>query len=159
MKNQTLFSILFSSTFILSCAQQNNYSKEDIEKAKTEIRKTEEAFCDLSVKEGFNHALIAYADSEVIKPSDGENPVYGLEDLKTTLSGQKENGVITWKATKIDVANSCDFGYSFGNWEYKTATEKGDTTYFGNYFTEWKKQKDGSWKYVLDGGNDTPKPE
>jgi ketosteroid isomerase-like protein len=33
-----------------------------------------------------------------------------------------------------------------------------DTTLFGNYITVWKKQSDGSWKYVSDAGSNTPDP-
>jgi hypothetical protein len=29
---------------------------------------------------------------------------------------------------------------------------------YGNYMSVWKKQDDGSWKFVLDGGNTTPPP-
>ncbi len=154
------FLLFISSIFIFSCTNQNNFSKEEMEKAKSEIRKTDSLFCVYSIENGFAIALVAFADSEVIKLNDGENPVYGIEKLIEKSAG-KENGesVISWKAIKIDVSQSCDLGYSFGNWEYKTLTENGDTTYYGNYFTVWKKQKDGSWKYVLDGGNDTPKPE
>jgi len=41
-----------------------------------------------------------------------------------------------------------------------TLTKTGaDTVIYGVYVSIWKKQKDGSWKYILDGGNTTPKPE
>jgi hypothetical protein len=30
---------------------------------------------------------------------------------------------------------------------------------YGVYVTVWKKQSDNSWKFVLDGGNDTPPPK
>ncbi len=37
--------------------------------------------------------------------------------------------------------------------------KKGEiTTTYGNYVTVWKRQPDGKWKYVLDGGNTTPAP-
>ncbi|TSA51131.1 MAG: hypothetical protein D4R43_01245 [Sphingobacteriales bacterium] len=160
MKIQLLFSILISSCFTFSCSNVNNFSKEEMEKAKSEIRKTDSLFCVYSIENGFAKALIVFADSEVIKLNDGENPIYGIEKLNKKLGGkEKDETVISWKPIKVEVGLSGDLGYSFGNWEYKTTTEKGDTIYYGNYFTEWKKQKDGSWKYVLDGGNNTPKPE
>ena len=81
--------------------------------------------------------MIVFADSEVIKLNDGENPIYGIEKLKEKLAGKEKDGtVISWKPIKVEVGLSGDLGYSFGNWEYKTTTEKGDTTYYGNYFTE-----------------------
>ncbi len=160
MKINFILYTIISSVLIFSCTNQNSFSKEEMEKAKSEIKKTDSLFCVYSIENGFAIALVAFADSEVIKLNDGENPVYGIEKLIEKSAG-KENGesVISWKPIKVDVGLSGDLGYSFGNWEYKTPTENGDTTYYGNYFTEWKKQKDGSWKYVLDGGNNTPKPE
>lgn len=160
MKIHFVFSIIISSVLIFSCTNQNNFSKDEMEKAKSEIRKTDSLFSVYSIENGFAKALIAFAASDVIKLNDGENPVYGIEKLKKKLGGiEKDKSVVSWKPIKVDVGLSGDLGYSFGNWEYKTATEKGDTTFYGNYFTEWKKQKNGSWKYVLDGGNNTPKPE
>ncbi len=126
--------------------------------AKAEIGNTEKAFCAMSVQNGFNQALLAYADTSVVKLSDGELPSLGIAQLRKKIGSQKVNGVITWKPIRIEVAQSCDLGYSFGNWEFKTAGDSGDTTYYGNYFTAWKKQSDGKWKYTLDGGNNTPKP-
>ncbi len=160
MKINFILYTIISSVLIFSCTNQNSFSKEEMEKAKSEIKKTDSLFCVYSIENGFAIALVAFADSEVIKLNDGENPVYGIEKLIEKSAGkEKGESVISWKPIKVDVGLSGDLGYSFGNWEYKTPTENGDTTYYGNYFTEWKKQKDGSWKYVLDGGNNTPKPE
>lgn len=160
MKIHFIFSIIISSVLFFSCTNQNNFSKAEMQKAKSEIRKTDSLFSVYSIENGFAKALIAFADSEVIKLNDGENPIYGIEKLKEKLSAKPNDGsLVTWKPIKVDVGLSGDLGYSFGNWEYKTASEKGDTTYYGNYFTEWKKQKDGSWKYVLDGDSNTPRPE
>ena len=145
--------------FYISCNEKLSVQSE-IENAKSEIRKTDSSFCIRSIEKGFSYALIEFADSEVIKLNDGEFPVLGIEKLKSKLAGrEKDESVISWKPLKITVSNSCDFGYSFGNWEYKTRTLERDTIYYGNYVTIWKKQMDGSWKYVLDGGNNTPKPD
>jgi ketosteroid isomerase-like protein len=62
---------------------------------------------------------------------------------------------------KADISSSGDLGYTFGNWQIfvKGGPTSKDTTIYGNYISIWKKQADGSWKYELDGGNVTPKPE
>lgn len=87
-----------------------------MEKAK--IKKIDSLFCAYSFKNGFAKALIAFADSEVIKPSDGENPVYGIEKLKEKLVGiEKDKSVVSWKSVKVDVGLSGDLGYIFVNWE------------------------------------------
>lgn len=62
---------------------------------------------------------------------------------------------LEWYPVKVEVSKSADLGYTFGNWIFTNV--KGEKEY-GNYMTVWKKQKDGSWKYVIDGGNSTPEP-
>ena len=59
---------------------------------------------------------------------------------------------MTWEPVKAEVARSGELGYSWGNWKFV----KTDTTFYGNYFTVWKRQKGGKWKVALDGGNSTP---
>jgi len=58
---------------------------------------------------------------------------------------------------KAEIARSGDLGYTYGNYEFITmdSLQKESKTY-GNYVTIWKRQADGSWKYVLDGGVSTP---
>ena len=55
------------------------------------------------------------------------------------------------------VAGSRDLGYTIG--EY-TSTGRGPTgaavQRFGKYLTVWKRQPNGSWKFVVDGGNGSP---
>jgi ketosteroid isomerase-like protein len=56
----------------------------------------------------------------------------------------------------MDIAESRDFGISTGPWEvqeYRPGTPPLSTGYF---LTVWKKQGDGSWKVILDGGGTTP---
>ncbi|MCK4822426.1 hypothetical protein KA005_42070 [bacterium] len=57
-----------------------------------------------------------------------------------------------------DVSESTDIGYTHGKYELKTTDSTGakNTTY-GYYITVWKKQADGSWKFVFDTGNELPK--
>jgi ketosteroid isomerase-like protein len=64
---------------------------------------------------------------------------------------------LTWEPVKVEVSISGDLGYTFGNWELYDY-QRGKIRY-GNYITIWRKQKDGTWRWVLDGGNTTPRPE
>lgn len=58
---------------------------------------------------------------------------------------------VSWHVDRSDVARSGDLGYTSGAYEmtFNDATGKklSDT---GKYVTVWKKQKDGSWKVLLD---------
>jgi hypothetical protein len=64
--------------------------------------------------------------------------------------------VLKWEPEFMDIASSGDFGVSTGPWEaqeYRPNTAPVATGYF---LTVWKKQADGKWKVLLDGGSETP---
>ncbi|MEI6815534.1 MAG: DUF4440 domain-containing protein [Bacteroidota bacterium] len=126
-----------------------------MDKSKTaisEIASADKAMCNMASKEGFYAALIHYADDSVIKPNEGEHTVIGKEALIKYWKGKPGQKNILWEPFRIEASLSGDFGYSQGRWKI---TEK-DTVLYGNYYTIWKKQKDGKWKFVADGGNNTP---
>jgi ketosteroid isomerase-like protein len=72
------------------------------------------------------------------------------------LPGTDSGLMLTWVPVKAEISLSGDLGYTFGNWEL--FVKSSDTTLYGNYVSIWKKQADGSWKYVLDAGCNTPNP-
>lgn len=64
--------------------------------------------------------------------------------------------VLKWEPEYMDIADSRDFGFSTGPWEaqeYRPGTPPLSEGYF---LTVWKKQTDGTWKVILDGGGTTP---
>jgi ketosteroid isomerase-like protein len=127
---------------------------ENSTSTKEQLIKTDKEFSEKSVKEGISAAFIAYADDDVILMRDGQFPIEGKKDLEEYYSKMKSsNARLEWSPVKAEVSESGELGYTFGNWIYASK----DTVY-GNYVTIWKKQKDGSWKFVLDGGNTTPAP-
>jgi ketosteroid isomerase-like protein len=141
----TLVFFIFSA-----CNNQADFS----EKAKEEIIKTDKAMSDIAVKEGFFKTLLLYADDSVVKPSEGKLPIIGKTNLQNDWSGKKDLKNISWEPFKAEAARSGDLGYTLGRWK---ATSK-DTVDYGFYYTIWKKQPDGKWKFVVDGGNNTPPP-
>ena len=101
-------------------------------------------------------SFIFYADKEVVKLGEGHFPIIGKDSLIASFANKPpQTFTLEWYPLKVEVSKSSDLGYTFGNWIFTNAKgEKG----FGNYMTVWKKQKDGTWKYVIDGGNSTPDP-
>lgn len=149
-----LFAILILSLCIFiipSCSKKYpetaNYKQEIID--------TDRAMSDLAAMEGFNIAILFYADDDIVKLNDGQFPVVGKKVFEKRYGKNAGPKTLTWKPINAEVANSGELGYTWGNWKYVTP----DTTYYGNYFTAWKKQNDGKWKVALDGGNSTPVPE
>jgi ketosteroid isomerase-like protein len=144
-------SFLIIALFCISCQQHKNNSEQD----KQQMIKADRDMNDMAAKEGFNSAILYYADSNLVKFVDTQFPIMGKEAFAASFDKNQDIKTISWKPVNAEVAQSGDIGYTWGNWKFATK----DTTYYGNYFTAWKKQKDGSWKVTLDGGNSTPKPE
>ncbi len=117
----------------------------------------------MCMDKGMQEAFIKYAADDVVKLRPGEAPIMNKPDLEKMFAEHAQDGVLKfqWTPVKADIAASGDLGYTFGNWSIfvKSDGTTRDTTIYGNYISIWKKQKDGSWKYVLDGGNSTPAPE
>ena len=63
-------------------------------------------------------------------------------------------GALTWAPRVADAAPSGDLAYTSGD---AIIREGGDVSY-SNYLTVWKRQPDGKWRVVADGGNSAPAP-
>lgn len=122
--------------------------------AAEEIKETDRAMCKTATEIGFNHALLHYAGDGFVKFNDGKLPFIGKLAFSEEILAKKDITTITWEPEDAEAAKSGDVGYSWGYWKFV----KPDTTYYGTYFTGWKKTEKGTWAMMLDGGNDTPKP-
>lgn len=140
----TIFAIIF-----ISCNQKSSINY------KQELITADSAMNEMASKGGFNTAILFYADTNIVKFEGQRLPVIGKAAFEKSFDKNKDIKTISWKPVNAEVAQSGDLGYTWGNWKLVAP----DTTYYGNYFTAWKKQKDGKWKVTLDGGNPTPKPD
>jgi len=62
--------------------------------------------------------------------------------------------VISWKATKVEVAKSGDLGFVSGTYEFTMNDASGKPTPDkGKYVEVWEKQADGKWKCGMDTWN------
>ena len=87
--------------------------------------------------------------------------IQGKESIAKSMSflDQKDNH-LTWTPVHADMAASGDLGYTFGTYEFRSKDKDGKPTVeYGKYASVWKKQKDGSWKVVMDMGNASPGPK
>ncbi|MBK6814037.1 MAG: hypothetical protein IPG82_00970 [Saprospiraceae bacterium] len=125
-----------------------------IEYEKNELLTLDRRMSALAEKEGFNQAILFFADDSIVKFNEGKLPILGKKSYDSSFDNSHDTHAISWYPLAAEVAASFDLGYTWGNWKYAAI----DTTMYGNYFTVWKKQADGSWKVKLDGGNNTPKP-
>ncbi len=131
-----------------------------IEENKQALIKVDNDFYLASTQRGTGQAFLDFADDSVVLLRQQLFPIVGKSDLtKHYLNHENDKTPLKWVPVKAEVSPDGQLGYTFGNWEYKDIDKTGkEISSYGNYVTIWKKQNDGSWKYVLDGGSTTPAP-
>lgn len=142
--------LIFFFLFIgLGC--KNTNQEADQEKWKAEIVSVEKAFNDMAQKEGLVKAFEYYAaDEGVIKR--GKKVIKG----KTAIANWYENDVkpnetLTWVPTFVEVSQSGDLAYTYGDFTFTYPDTLGKLKQNkGIFHTVWKRQADGSWRFVWD---------
>ena len=138
--------ILFSIIIFISCT-----GSENIESYKKEILQTEQAFADMAREQGIQNAFLAFAaDSAVL--SRNNKILKGRDEFIKYFSNPVwQNADLQWEPDFIDVAASGDLAYTYGSYSFSVSDSSGKTTTsHGIFHTVWKRQKDGSWKFVWD---------
>lgn len=76
---------------------------------------------------------------------------YGPEAIRTAFAGG--GGTLEWGPVAGGMATSGDLGYTVG-----TAVRRGPDGRVGytKYLTVWRRQPNGEWRWVVDGGNPRP---
>ena len=121
-----------------------------------EIIETDKAFSKKCFEEGMSNSFSTFADDGVYKISEGAYPIIGRKELEKNFNAKSTKDFkLQWYPVKAEVAESGDMGYTTGNWKITTP----DSTVHSCYESMRKRQKDGTWKYVLDGGSACPDPE
>jgi ketosteroid isomerase-like protein len=132
-------------TAVLFCACA---APESSEKAKAQVIQAEKDFAAMAKEKGIAEAFYAFAaDDAVIKRGTGV--IKGKEAIKDFYAKQPQSGELAWSPDFADVSG--DLGYTYGQFTFslKDSTGKVNETK-GTFHTVWKRQKDGSWKFVWD---------
>ena len=110
-----------------------------------------------AVAEHGHEAFVTYFAEDGVELDDGGG--ISSRDAIRKQPPWPEGTSLTWTPVKADMAASGDLGYTYGNYVFKSKDKEGKpVTHYGKYMSIWKKQKDGSWKVVVDMGNSSPAP-
>jgi ketosteroid isomerase-like protein len=143
---RTLIPFILLIPLFHACTSQ----EDQVEKWKQEIVETEKEFSAMAQKEGIPAAFMAYAAEDAVLMRNN-TLVIGREALKESFQGSPENVSLIWKPDFVDVAESGDLGYTYGKFVYTLTDSLGNENVAeGIFHTVWKRQADGSWKFVWD---------
>ncbi|MBN2280738.1 MAG: nuclear transport factor 2 family protein [Candidatus Marinimicrobia bacterium] len=120
---------------------------------KYEIMDVEQAFCDMAKSEGIPRAFIHFAaeDAVVMREEKLFTGKTAIADLYNRNKEKYSNVTLTWKPDFIDVAASGDLAYTYGRYTFTSVDSAGcESSSEGIFHTIWKRQVDGSWRFVWD---------
>lgn len=143
-----LFQIVLFMAFLASACTP----KPDTDKLKADIMQTEKSFEKMAAEKSISEAFYFYADSNAVIKRENDTLVIGKENIRQYYSNMdKKDVTVSWTPDFIDVSSSGDLAYTYGKYTWKINNGNGDTSVFNGVFhTVWKRQVDGSWKYVWD---------
>lgn len=152
-----LIIIVLSSSDV--AAQESRKSKTKIEQERAGLIRTDNEFSRMSAEKGVSAAFLTYMGENATLLLNGSEPISGSDKIRAYYAQASPSTHLTWKPTNADIAASGDLGYTFGTYLLTGTDAVGKPVMrYGKYLTIWKKQLDGSWKFVVDMGNSSPPP-
>jgi ketosteroid isomerase-like protein len=142
--------IIFILLLLIACTASAQPPRQT---AITAINAAEKAFNDMATAKGIQAAFVYFAaDSAIIKRGN-DSLVYGRAAISHFYSNAfYKQAAVTWAPNFTDASASGDLGYTIGKYEWVVKDSIGNIKEksTGIFHTVWKKQADGSWKYVWD---------
>lgn len=123
--------------------------------AREELLAVDERFAAEVAEKGLTVFERYYAEDAVEMPS-----FQPMIEGKTAILdyyrpyGNNPRYKLTWKPTRAEVSDDGGLGYTYGHYEATTLDEQGTpVTRSGKYVSIWRREYDGGWKVIFDGGS------
>jgi ketosteroid isomerase-like protein len=138
-------------TILVLLAIACNPDKPDNETLVKQVRNTEQSFSDRAQESGMGEAFLAFADENAVLVRNNK-VIRGKKEIAEFFGSQPGEGVtLSWKPDFIEVAQAGDLAYTYGQYSLIRQDSAGNKhTNTGVFHTVWKRQADGSWKFVYD---------
>ena len=150
------FGVICLFSMLTSCAtkygvKSSSGTEQDLKtEALNSLREADRLWCQsASDFEGF----MSFLDEEVVWYFCNLPPLKGRDAVRTFYQKMYEDNAftLTWTPERIDVSISGDIGYTYGIYKFISAgSSDKKQEYNGNYATIWRKQKDNTWKVVVE---------
>ena len=123
-----------------------------------EMVKTEQAFSKMAEEKNTQDAFMAFIadDGLLFRPGAVNGKKWMIEHPPPAPQNPDKKPLLAWQPKFAGMAASGDMGFTTGPWEAKADIKDEKPRGYGHFVTVWKKQADGSWKFVVDLGIDHP---
>lgn len=147
-----LRSLLPLSLLILSGCQDSPGAGQP-EQWKQEILEAEADFNRMAGERGIAEAFLAFAAEDAVLMRNNR-VIEGRDAMREWFEGQPTppgSVRLEWKPDFTDVSASGDLGYTYGTYTLTLMDSLGaERKQAGIFHTVWKRQADGTWKFVWD---------
>lgn len=117
--------------------------------------KTEQAFSKMAEETNTRDAFMAFiADDGLLFRPGAVNGKKWMSEHPVPPSDKKP--LLAWQPSFAGMSASGDMGFTTGPWEFKGDINDEKASGYGHFVTVWKKQADGTWKFVVDLGVSHP---
>lgn len=134
-------SLLFALSLASTAYSQNKRSLD-----LASVAAAENAFADMAAASGTRAAFLAFAAPDGLIFSD--KPENAIENWQKR---SPNNSLLSWRPSWVDVSSDATLGYTTGSWSFSRSKTESPAAW-GEFFTVWRKQPDGKWKFALDLG-------
>jgi ketosteroid isomerase-like protein len=133
------------------------HAAPDKEKLKKELAAMEDAFCAMAQEQGLLAAFSHFAAPDVAFLDTDPRKFRGAEAVRERMGADQPGVQLTWSAAFTDVSDDGTLGYNYGRYESRRPGADGkEVVHSGWFLTIWKRQPDGTWRYVMDNGTADP---
>ncbi|MBK9757037.1 MAG: DUF4440 domain-containing protein [Nannocystis sp.] len=130
--------LLLTAALLVGCAEKLPESHV------LPVVKAERAFSERSLERGMKAAFLDNLAVDAVVFGPGPTPGRAYYEAQRDVGAR-----LSWTPSYAEVSRGGDLGYTTGLYTQARA----DGTDFGHYVSVWRKQADGRWKVVADGGN------
>jgi ketosteroid isomerase-like protein len=127
-------------------------AKVSLDLVREELLKVDRSFSAMAKQAGAGKAFSTFSSDDVRVHRNGRAPITGVNAVRTFMAEKPFS--MSGEPIKSDVAESDDFGYTYGSYELQYANSQ--ETEKGYYVRTWKRNAQGNWKLVLDVTNPLP---
>ena len=119
------------------------------------VRTADLDFSARSQKSGAEQAFKEFVAPDGASVGTGRSEITCGRDAVAEGVAPLGPGALIWAPRVADAAPSGDLAFTSGD----AIIHMGTDTSYSNYLTVWKRQADGTWRFVADGGNSAPAPK
>jgi len=150
------FKLILVIALLIVLAGCNSGAPVNLEVEKNNLMHTDNEFAHLSGEKGAALAFRAYVAENALLLPDRGMPIKGRNDIFEWMKGANDAYSLVWEVLGVNVAESADMGWTWGEWRFTGPNQNGETVQvFGKYLFVWQKIK-GEWKVVADIRNSNP---